>query len=83
MTHLDRIDPEYLLLLSRSEELLHTIKQKRESGLTNWQELHQLNNELSQMLDYIQAKLVNAHSPQNTSVSNTATAFPKFTDLQR
>ena len=46
-----QVDPEFHELVTRSEALLASIKQKRESGNASWQEMHDLNDELSQLLD--------------------------------
>lgn len=51
MTHSNGINPEFYILLNRSRELLATIEAKRETENINWQEIHQLHAEISQIAD--------------------------------
>ena len=55
MTHTPQIDPEFQVLLARSEELLASIKAKRETEPFDWREMSRLNDELSQLLDKMTA----------------------------
>jgi hypothetical protein len=51
----DGIDPEFYILLSRSEQLLATAKLMRENEPVDWAEVHRLHNEISQTLDTMTA----------------------------
>jgi len=53
-----QVDPEFHELLARSEEILASIKSKRRGEHVNWSELHDLNDELSQLLDKMTAMVV-------------------------
>jgi len=53
-----QVDPEFNELLTRSEEILASIKLKRQNEHVNWSELHDLNDELSHLLDKMTAMVV-------------------------
>ena len=57
MTFLEQVDPAFFILLSRSEELLAEVKQKRETEPVDWNEVHRLHNEITELGDQMQAML--------------------------
>ena len=57
MTLLDGVDPEFFKLLARSEELLLTVKLKRETEPVDWNEVHRIHNEIKQLGDRMHALL--------------------------
>ena len=57
-----QVDPEFHELLARSEEILASIKLKRQSDNVNWLEMHDLNDELAKLLDRMTAMVM----PPNT-----------------
>ena len=58
MTPPDGIDPEFYTLLSRSEELLDTVKLTREIEPVDWNEVHRLHEELTQVIDKMTAMVL-------------------------
>jgi hypothetical protein len=58
MTPTEGITPKFYTLLSRSEELLATIKEKRATELVDWNEMRRLHDELSQTIDAMTAMVL-------------------------
>lgn len=62
MTNANHVDSEFHELMARSQEILTSIRSKRESGHFDWFEVHDLSEELSKLLDQMTAMVVSQHS---------------------